>query len=186
MAISAFDGALNQPIAASDVWTEWIEEIGQIVGEGPSLEAYRSGRAVVIDDLGSRNAQWPGYVSALARSGVGSIWALPLSVGGVIGAITFYRRVTGPPSPSEWTEVEMLARAGMTAVIGDAEDLADLSQPGSVAGSAMLVHIATGIVATRFTISPGEALARLRAQAFASSRRLRSVAELVIGGTLEG
>ncbi|WP_344805474.1 GAF and ANTAR domain-containing protein [Microlunatus ginsengisoli] len=185
IAITAFDGSIHQPLAASDDWTESVEEIQQLIGDGPSLTAYQQRRRIVVDDLSSGYARWPGFVSASARTGLSSVWALPVEVDRrTVGVITFYRKHAGPAARSEWSEAEAVADAAVTAFVGDVDDLAGLSAANELTASAMVVHIATGIIATRLAITPAEALTRLRAQAFASNRRLRSVAELVVDGTL--
>jgi hypothetical protein len=183
-AIIAYDGISQELIAASDTWTESVEEIQQLLGEGPSLAAYTTRRAVVLAELATQAEKWPVYVSTVAASGVRSIWALPLRLAGTgLGVITFYRTMSGPPAAEEWPEAGAIAHAAVTALIGDADDLEDGRLPGAT-GSALVIHVATGILASRLQISPEEALARLRARAFSADQRLRWVAENVVSGKI--
>jgi GAF domain-containing protein len=83
-------------IQAWSVTTEFVRDIDTLqyekLSEGPCITCIRSGRPVVSGSLGS-DRRWPHFGGSVARMGVHSVLALPLTVGDrVIGAINSYAR----------------------------------------------------------------------------------------------
>jgi GAF domain-containing protein len=81
-------------IQAWSVTTEFVRAIDTLqyekLGEGPCITCIRSGRPAVSGSLGS-DRRWPHFGGPVARMGVHSVLALPLTVGDrVIGAINSY------------------------------------------------------------------------------------------------
>ncbi len=74
-----------------------IEDLQDVLGEGPGQDAYNSGTAVVTEVDGFRDRAFPMF-SALAGALTGSltVWAIPMHPGGAtIGVITVYLRTGG-------------------------------------------------------------------------------------------
>ncbi len=81
-------------IQAWSVTADFIQAIDTLqydkLGEGPCITCLRSARPAVSGSLGS-DRRWPHFGGAVARMGVHSVLALPLTVGDrVIGAINSY------------------------------------------------------------------------------------------------
>jgi GAF domain-containing protein len=81
-------------IQAWSVTAEFVRDIDTLqyekLGEGPCITCIRSGRPVVSGSLGS-DRRWPHFGGSVARMGVHSVLALPLTVGDrVVGSINSY------------------------------------------------------------------------------------------------
>ena len=81
--------------AASDPASTAAAELELSLGEGPSRDAFRLGRPVLVADLDDgREESWVGYTSAAADLGVGSVFAFPLHLGAArFGVLTHVRRL---------------------------------------------------------------------------------------------
>lgn len=84
----------------SDARADALENLQDVLGEGPGMDAFDSGEVVrtALDRLAE--ARWPQFVPAAAadvgRDGL--LWAIPMrSDGQVIGAVMLYRLRPGCP-----------------------------------------------------------------------------------------
>lgn len=87
-------GHRDPRVQAWSVTTEFVRDIDILqyeeVHEGPCISCMQSGRPAVSGSLGS-DRRWPRFGGRVARMGVHSVLALPLTVGDeVIGAINSY------------------------------------------------------------------------------------------------
>ena len=175
--------------AASDPVSARVEELQFALGEGPCLDAYTSRRPVLAGDLSSVGAaRWPVYASAAAEHGVRAVFAFPLAVGdGCLGALDVYRSRTGSLSATALAGAETFA-AYATATLLEGQERADPEHtpPGldHVFATRFEVHQAQGMLTVQLGVDLDEALARLRAHAFAHGRSLVEVAHDVLAGTL--
>lgn len=176
------DSGPSSPLAASDDWTREVTEIGQIVGDGPALDALSLNHPLVVEDLGRAHDRWPLYVASTAGTGLRSLWAFPLHLDRTtLGTMIFYGRTSIAPQPEEWLDATVLADIASTALLADIFAI----ETGSHAGPPYdPLHVAAGVVSVQLDISPGEALSRIRAHAFASSSGLVKVATEILNGTL--
>jgi hypothetical protein len=175
--------------AASDAISERVEELQFTLGEGPCLDAFTSRLPVLAGDLnGADAARWPVYASAAAEQGVRAVFAFPLAVGGAcLGVLDVYRSYTGPLSPPALAgAVTFAAYATATLLTGQQQADADQTPPGldHVFATRFEVHQAQGMLTVQLGVGLEEALARLRAHAFAHGRSLVDVARGVLAGTL--
>ncbi len=180
--VCLYDGQSADPIAASGSWAESIEEVQQVLGEGPGATACRSGTPVLVSDPAELSRRWPAYASATASSGLGSVWAVPLKVGeAAVGVVTFLRRSRSTAATEELNDVATLTDLTLAAVMGDRDQTTGILHP-DVSPAFLDIHIAAGMIAYRMGITATEAMLRLRAYAFGSGHRLRAVAAMVISG----
>src|SRR6202008_4533223 len=68
---------------ASDPLAAAIQNEEFTLGEGPATEVRRQGRPVLVSDLEDATSDWPQFVPAAARLGVGAMYAIPLRIGAV-------------------------------------------------------------------------------------------------------
>ncbi|QGN33042.1 ANTAR domain-containing protein [Microlunatus sp. Gsoil 973] len=179
VAVSAFTEQLPCPMAASDSRTQRIEELQQVLGEGPAMSACRDGRPVDVRLTQRVDAGWLGWVQAVQRSGVMAVWSFPYRWPGIgCAAVTFYRGTDGDAA-DEYAEGSLLSR-----LAGKALRL-DLDRNNS-SGLDVLetVHVAAGMLAERIGVTAVDAFARIRACAFADDRDLMEVATGIITGGL--
>jgi hypothetical protein len=186
VAVSAFTEQLPCPMAASDARTQRIEELQQVLGEGPAMTACRNCHPVDVRVTDQFDDGWLAWAQAVQRSGVHAVWSFPHRWPGVgCAAVTFYRgpdsadgHRTGAEGIDEYSEATVLSRlAGQTLRL-------DLDRHNS-SGLDVLetVHVAAGMLAERVGMTAVDAFARIRAYAFAADRQLMDVAiSIIIGG----
>lgn len=155
------------------------------LGEGPCLDAHASGIPVFLPDLTAENAnRWPTFAAAALAVGVHAEFSLPLTVGpGGIGTLDLCRDRPGMLSDEHLADALVTADIARDAVLyqpyapgdpGVAELLA------TVGTDRIVIHQATGMIAAQLDDTIANALARLRAAAFASGRSMYDIAQDVV------
>ena len=173
-------------LCSTDDGAARLEDLQDVLGQGPGPTAYRTGRQirVVVGDPGtSGDARWTQFDAAVLDAfGAVRITAIPIHPDGeVLGVLTCHQPADSAPRLGEDT-AQFLADAIGVALLKDPDQLAtDLSGPWS---SRAQIHQATGMVVAQLGISPDEALALLRAHAFAYTWSLAQVAASVVAGEL--
>ncbi len=79
--VGVLRGTLRQTLYAGDATSGLLEELQFTLGEGACMDAARTGRPVLVPDVGdvTESARWPFYAAAVVeRAGVGAVFALPL------------------------------------------------------------------------------------------------------------
>jgi hypothetical protein len=174
---------------ASDRASERIDELQFSLGEGPCMDAFSSSRPVLEPDLSRGGAaRWPVYSSAAQAEGVRAVFAFPLQIGAArLGVLDLYRNQPGSLSGQEFSQALTFADVATTMLVDGqerapegaaAEGLADVFDYRAE------VHQAQGMVMVQAAVSLAEALALLRAHAFAHARGLGEVARDIVTGTL--
>lgn len=175
--------------AASDPDSERLEELQFTLGEGPSIEAYASRRPVLIPDLADgATTRWPTYAPAAVDEGVRAVFAFPLQIGAArLGVLDVFRDRAGALTSDQLRRAVLLADTAVAALLDQHEQAAggavraDLDQ--AIEDRAELFQ-AQGMDMVQLGISIGEAMARMRAYAYAHDRRLSEVARDVVARRL--
>ncbi len=176
-AVSLIDAGTTQgTFGSSGTLSRRLDEYQFTFGEGPCLDAVRSGRPVLVRDLRDESEnRWPAFGRAMLDSGVRAVFALPVLLAGVpSGALDLFRRRPGMLADGDldgglWAaELAALPLVDlMTADVdweaaGEGEDgweqLASLER--------VEVYQATGMIIDQVGVDATEALVRLRAYAF--------------------
>ncbi len=171
----------------SDDTSRRVEDLQFALGEGPCVDAFTSGRPVLVPDLADREhaLRWPVFAPGAVAAGARAVFAFPLRIGAIrIGVLDLYRDRPGGIDDDELGDALVFADAAALLLL--AEDHPDV---GDWQGQAdddqrAVVHQATGMVMAQRGGNIGEALARLRAYAFAESRSLRDVSADVVNRRL--
>lgn len=166
--------------AASDVATERLEELQLTLGEGPCIDAFALRRPVLIPDLTAATARWPVYVPAVDASGVRAVFAFPLQIGAArLGMFDVFRAETGMLTADELTLVLTFAEVAVATLL-DGHNGARTGETGGwlddPLGSRAELFQAQGMVMVQLGGNLAEAMARMRAYAYAHDRRLGEVA----------
>ncbi|MEU4427395.1 GAF and ANTAR domain-containing protein [Actinoplanes sp. NPDC024001] len=170
--------------ATSDPVAERVEELQFVLGEGPCIDAFAARRPVLAADLSdSGYHRWPVYAPAAQQDGIRAVFAFPLQVGAArLGVMDVFRDRVGPLSGAE-------LRTALTVAELTVEALLDLQQnevprDGDITvldvGRRAELFQAQGMVMMQLGVSLGEALARMRAHAYAENRRLEDIARDVL------
>jgi hypothetical protein len=169
-------------VSTSNGTSARFEDLQEVLGEGPGQVAYSEGRTVVEVIDGVDSARFPVF-SELAEdiSGPVTLYAVPMRPAGhTIGVLTVYS-VAGPLAYST-PDAQFLADAVGAALLGDPASVNALSFP--TWAERARVHQATGMVVAQLGVGPEDALALLRASAYAHSETLDQVAGEVVTGHL--
>jgi len=176
-------------VCVSDEVSDVIEQLQYMLGEGPSVDAYRQDRPVLEPQLADPMvSRWPAFSGPALASGVQAVFGFPLHVGSVrLGALNLYRDRPGPLTDEQHADALVMADLAAQAVLLLQAD----APPGSVAAALeagadfqYVVHQAAGMVAVQLDVGVGHALVRLRAYAFGNELSLAEVAAAVVARTL--
>ena len=156
--------------------------------EGPCLDCYRTGRAVVNQDLTLTNGRWPRFTAEALAGGIRAVHALPMRLrGNVIGALNLFH---AEPTHLPDADVEAAQALADVATIAILQHRAALEaqvlneQLSQALNTRIVIEQAKGVVAERQGLDMEQAFAHLRTHARNHNRRLADVAREVIAGTL--
>ncbi|MCO8271575.1 GAF and ANTAR domain-containing protein [Actinoplanes sp. TRM 88003] len=179
-------GGMRGVAAVSEPAYELLEELQFSLGEGPCLDAFAGRQPVLVPDLSDgAMVRWPGYAPALHGRGVRAVFAFPLQIGSArLGALDVFRARTGSLTDDEFREALTFADIAVTTLLdGQARAAPGAAADGlddEVVGQRAELFQAQGMVAVQLGISLVDALARLRAYAYAEDRALGDVARDVV------
>ena len=171
-------------LCVTDETAARLEDLQDVLGQGPGPEAYRTAQRSRPTWMIWRR----GGGRCLPRR-LRSRWGRPPCIrsrssptAGVLGVLTLYQ-VAPRPLRYETAEVQFLADALGVALLRDPGSRAEASTgPWS---SRSQVHQATGMVIAQLGIGPDDALALLRAHAYAHATTLQAIAGQVISRDLD-
>jgi hypothetical protein len=187
--VAAVSGvAGREPLFASDELSGLLEELQFTTGEGPAAGEFRLGAPVLVADLESAAARWPGFVPEALAAGARAMFAVPLQAGAVrAGVLSLYRVVPGPLAAEELADVLVFADIALGLLLDAASGASGLPGYGPLDGlsdSRAVVYQATGMISVQLGVGLEEALARLRARAFAGGTAVGDVAAEVVSRRL--
>jgi GAF domain-containing protein len=174
--VAAVSGPAYQP----------LEELQFLLGEGPCLDAFASRRPVLVPDLSDgATGRWPGYAPALHDRGVRAVFAFPLQIGAArLGALDIFRDEVGSLTDDQFRDALTFADIAVTTLLdGQARAAPGTAADGlddEVVGQRAELFQAQGMVAVQLGVSLADALARLRAYAYAEDKALGDVARDVV------
>jgi hypothetical protein len=176
-------------ICSSNPVSALIEELQYTLGEGPCVDAYDHDQPVLEPDLADPvMSRWVAFTPGAVEAGARAVFGFPLRVGAIrIGALNLYRDSPGPLDDDQHADALVLAGVAARAVLG-----MQAEAPPGMLGAEMesgpdfrfVVHQASGMISAQLEVGVGEALARLRAYAFAHDRPLTAVAQDVVARQL--
>jgi hypothetical protein len=187
LSVAARDSQVGLLVAADPV-SERLEELQVVLGEGPCVDAATGRRPVLVADLGQEGPhRWPVYAAAVHEAGFRAIFAFPLQVGAAqLGVLDLFRTQPGHMSGAELQRAFALADEAVTILLdgqeGDASGDAEPFDETLAAPSELFQ--AQGMVMVQIGGTLGEAMARIRAHAYAENRRLIDVARDVVAREL--
>jgi GAF domain/ANTAR domain len=173
---------------ATDHVSAQIEELQVSLGEGPCIDAWSSRAPVIEPDLlRTAPGRWPVFGPAASAAGAAAVFAMPLQVGQArVGALDVYRDRPGGLSDLDVADAMRIGEA-VTQVLLRLGPSPSEAGPGlSVGGSSFTAEVyqAAGMITVQLDMDVSEALARLRAHAYAEEQPLRDVARDVVARRL--
>ncbi|WTW91993.1 GAF and ANTAR domain-containing protein [Streptomycetaceae bacterium NBC_01309] len=196
----------THPLCSTDGVSELLEELQLTLGEGPCVDAYSRGTAVLTSDLSADSVhdRWPLFAPAAELAGASSVFAFPLRLGAISpGVLDLYSRTPCHLDAGQLADAMVLADtatlvllqtplAGADAtadrldgsVSAPPEDASSDPSLEDLGGYRAEIDQATGMLTEQLGVGIDEAFVRLRAYAYAQERRLADVARDVVDRTL--
>lgn len=178
-------------LAATGGHAQRMEDLQFALGEGPCVDAFRSGRPVLIPDLTSHASQrWPAFTTEATGSGVHAAFTFPLQVGAIgIGVLDLYRTTRGDLDDAQLRQALAFADAAVAILLHLQDGVGSSAEAGidvlrSVDRRAA-VHQATGMISIQLDVGLAVAMSRLRAHAYAARRPILDVAADVVARRLD-
>lgn len=184
------DGAIRGTFGASGELSRRLDELQFTFGEGPCVDAVAGGRPVLAADLNSpEHGRWPAFTGAALEAGVQAVFALPVATPATpIGALDLFRYRSGALSDdgiAGGLEAAGLAGPPLLDLLTSDSGWTAFSD-GEHAGNPLdslertEVYQATGMIMGQLGVGPAEAMARLRAYAFAHGTTASAVAWSIV------
>jgi GAF domain-containing protein len=174
-------------VAASTEQVSVLETLQIQRQEGPCVDAYRSGRQVVVPDLRRTARRWPAFTPRALGAGMAAVCAFPMRLrADRIGALNAFQATPGPFDQAAVSAGQALADVATIAILQAraVEDAARLAgQLEHALTSRVVVEQAKGILAERLGIGPEVAFARLRRHARRHGLHLAELARRVVAGS---
>jgi GAF domain-containing protein len=167
---------------ATDPMADRVDLHQYTLGEGPCLEAIRTGTALRVDSL-AEEARWPRFVPRAVEEGVVSSYSVPLQVQGrTVGALNLYSRsATFGPEDESAAAVFVSQAAVALANAQIYERVRDvIDQLNEALATRDVIGQAKGIVMARERCSADAAFDVLRSMSQSRHRKLNDVAQQVI------
>jgi GAF domain-containing protein len=166
-----------------------ILELYQIqAAEGPCVDCFNSGEAIIDRLLIDAIDQWPHFSPRAMEQGFNSVYCLPMRLRGrTIGALNFFRVDAVPLDESDVVVAQGLSGVATIAILQhqtslDAKVLN--SQLSKALDSRIIIEQAKGMVSQATNCDVLQAFDRLRAYARNHNARLTAVATAVVDGTI--
>jgi GAF domain-containing protein/ANTAR domain-containing protein len=177
-----------QTLCATDATVGLLEDLQFSLGEGACVEAAVTGRPVLVADLHHtpEASRWPAFAAAVVeQSDVEALFAVPLQWGTVnLGVLDLYRKAPGSLSDAQLRDAMSAADMAALMFVGVRTDPGDGVWLDHSLHGRVEIHQATGMVLAQLGVSAQDALARMRAYAFAEQRLLSDVAHDVVSRRL--
>jgi hypothetical protein len=175
--------------AASDDASAVLEELQFTFGEGPCLSAFADRRPVLEAGIGtSAEGRWPVYWPAVVAKGVRAVFAFPLQIGAArLGVMDVYRDQPGGLSKEALSLALTYAEVAVHTLL-DGQQRAQVGDSAAGLAEALAYRLelyqAQGMVMVQLGVPLDEAMAVMRAHAFARDRSLIEVARDVVARRL--
>jgi hypothetical protein len=177
-------------VAASDAAGRQMAVLHVELGEGPCLEAARSGERILVSDLGAPDAveRFPRFAAAAMASGVAAVYSFPLrTLDQQVGSVALFNAAPAELDDLDVELAQLLADLTTGSIIGarryqQTSGLVTVAQQ-RLADAAVLEQ-AKGRLSVQLEVQPDHALADLRRYVVATGSSLRQAAEQIAAGGL--
>ena len=156
--------------------------------EGPCRDCFRSGEAVVNQQVALSEERWPRFATQVGAAGFQMVHALPLRLrDDTIGAMNIFDTRLRDLTSQEVNLAQALADAATIAILQErtVRQGAQLARQLQAAlNSRIVIEQAKGVVAERLHLGMDEAFALIRTYARNGRLRLSEIAGALVAGTL--
>jgi hypothetical protein len=180
-------GTLHLMAASSDQ-TRDIETFQLQRHEGPCLDCFRDGAAVLADDLAAERQRWPQFVPAALRAGFTSVHALPMRLqDSVLGTLGLFGTEPGRLTDEDLHLGQALAATASLALVAErnsADKDALNAQLHTALQSRVALEQAKGLLAQSGDLDMEQAFQVLRRYARDHNQKLSHIAAQAVDRTL--
>lgn len=172
-------------VCTSNPAAEELMDLEVTLGEGPCQDACSSDGVIAEPDLPlCAEPKWALYGPLAAAAGARAVFGVPVRIGAIrLGALSLFNHHPGPLTESQSFDAHLMAT-----VVGRGLLALQTGAPRGAVAEEILrqgpmdfaVHQAAGMVAVQGAMTVGEALARLRAHAFAINVTTTALAGRVV------
>jgi GAF domain-containing protein len=182
------DGELGFAAASSEAVVR-VEQHQAVVNEGPCFEAFERNEPVMVRDIETEDADWPGYRARMLEAGFHAVLGLPMNAfGRTIGVMNLYRN-----EPGSWCLTTLENAQAVTAICAGTLVYANQLRSHQevtrnlerAIESRDLIGQAKGILMAKHEIDAEAAFELLRDASQRSNRPVREIAGLVVRGQLD-
>jgi hypothetical protein len=166
-----------------------LEDAQFTLGEGPSQEAFVTGRPVAEDQFAAAApTRWPALARLARDAEIEGIFAFPLQIGAArSGVLTLYQM-----APGSWSQAQQADALIAADVLTHVVLAVQANAPAGVLAEALRdagsyraeVHQASGMLSAQAGFTVAEALVRLRSLAYLRDRPIADLALAVIARRL--
>jgi len=172
--------------ASSSEQTRLLELLQLEADVGPCLLAYRTGKAVLVDDLNVDPQRWPAFAQQAAEYNYRSVSALPLRLRDErVGALNLFRAEAGALSSADVAIGQALADVAAIGILHQRivthSDVVN-QQLQSALNTRVIIEQAKGVIAERGSLDMDGAFGLLRSYARRTQQRLADLARAVVEG----
>lgn len=187
--ITVMSGGQTGPVCVSSLQMAALEDLQFTMGEGPCQDAFHFGRPVLAPRLDlSMSARWPSFVELAQETGIGAVFAYPMSTKGAkVGVLTLYQEREGSLTTAQHNDSVALAAVLTETVLS----LQDAAPDGTLAAELedavayrAEIHQASGMVSIQLGIPVSDALLRIRAHAYGQNQPVGVVAAEIVARRL--
>lgn len=175
-------------VASTSEETSLVELLQLESGQGPCMEAFRSGEAVEVADIAAVGEAWPDFRDAALAQGFLSVLAVPMRLReDTIGTLNLFRASTGSMNEADVAIARGLADIATIGIMHErAVREGDLArqQLQSALNSRVVIEQAKGVIAQLHSVSMDDAFRTLREYSRNNNVALRDVADLVVRRSL--
>jgi hypothetical protein len=176
--------------AASDAVGRKMAALHVELGQGPCLEAARTGERVLVPDLGDRDAveRFPQFAAKAMAGGVSAVYSFPLgNLDQQVGSVGLFNAAPATLDELDLELAQLLAELTTASIVGahryqQVTGLAAGVQQRLV--DAAVLEQAKGRLSVQLGVQPDRALAYLQRYILAKGGSLREAAEQVTAGGL--
>jgi GAF domain-containing protein len=177
-----------QYVASSSESMRLLELYQIQVDEGPCVDCFHSGDAIIDRVLANEGDKWPNFSPRAIELGFHCVYCLPMRLRGrVIGALNFFRVDTQALDPNDVVVAQGLADVATIAILQHQSSLdAKIlnSQLNHALNSRIIIEQAKGMISQSLSCDMDVAFNRLRAYARNHNAHLTAVAGSIVDGTI--
>ncbi len=184
----AWPGGDLQFVASSSESMKVLELFQIQADEGPCVDCYRTGEAIINHALSADDVQWPRFTPQAIAQGFRAVHCLPMKLRGqTIGTLNLFRSTQGFLDIEDVAVAQGLADVATIAILQHQSSMdASLlnNQLNNALNSRIIIEQAKGVIAQAMNCGMDEAFGRLRMHARNHNEGLTGVAARVVRGEL--